>query len=82
MARTRGLNEWGAPAEMTCSVQLRLVRPFFFTPPFYTQAYQAVLLSEYCGRVMDTEKAATPHGGIMHEYMHDHGGACGGLTRA
>jgi hypothetical protein len=25
------------------------------------------------GRLTDTEKVATPHGGIMHEYMHDHG---------
>jgi hypothetical protein len=29
---------------------------------------------------MASEKAATPHGGIVHEYMHDHGGVYAGLT--
>ena len=32
--------------------------------------------------VTETEKATTPDGGIMHEYMHDLLGASGGLTGA
>ena len=31
---------------------------------------------------MVTEKMATPHGVIVHEYVHDHGGVYAGLTAA
>ena len=32
--------------------------------------------------VTGVERVATPAGGIMHEYMHDHEGASGGLAGA
>ena len=45
MTRTRGIYGWGVPTEIACLGPLRLVRPFFFTTAFYTQAYQAFLPS-------------------------------------